>query len=92
MIEKNEYEIYEEDNYIFDFIYIFNIYSNHSKNKIAKIFNKINVVSFFMYYFGFLIYWDYLAITNKDYVLIIFSLLAWIGRIFATYRKYLKLK
>ena len=55
-------------------------------------FSKINVISFFIYYFGFLIYWDYVAITNKDYILVAFSLLAWAGGIFALYRRYLRLR
>ena len=62
------------------------------KNKIAKVFSKINVVSFFLYYFGFLVYWDYLAIVSNDYILVIFSLLAWIGGIFVAYKKFLELK
>ena len=62
------------------------------KKKLAIIFSKINIIAFFIYYFGFLIYWDYLAIKNKEYILIIFSLLAWIGGIFVVYRKYLKLR
>lgn len=63
-----------------------------NKNKLAKTFSKINVISFFVYYFGFLIYWDYISITNKDYVLALFSLIAWSGGIFIAYRKYRKLK
>ena len=63
-----------------------------NKNKIAKIFGKINTVSFFIYYFGFLIYWDYLAIASKDYILTIFSLFAWSGGIFIIYRRYLELR
>ena len=66
-------------------LFIKNICLIFNKNKIAKIFSKINVISFFIYYFGFLIYWDYVAITNKDYILVAFSLLAWAGGIFALY-------
>ncbi len=62
------------------------------KHKIAKIFSKINVVSFFIYYFGFLVYWDYVAITNKDSMLLVFSLLAWAGGIFVLCKRYLRLK
>ena len=71
-------------------LFIKNICLIFNKNKIAKIFSKINVISFFIYYFGFLIYWDYVAITNKDYIA--FSLLAWAGGIFALYRRYLRLR
>lgn len=73
-------------------LFIKNICLIFKKNEIAKIFSKINVISFFIYYFGFLIYWDYVAITNKDYILIAFSLLAWVGGIFVLYRRYLRLR
>lgn len=69
-----------------------NICLMFKKNKIAKTFSKINVISFFIYYFGFLAYWDYVAITNKDYMSIVFSLLAWFGGIFVAYRRYLRLR
>lgn len=73
-------------------LFIKNICLMFKKNKIAKTFSKINVTSFFIYYFGFLVYWDYVAVTNKDYMLIIFSLLAWFGGIFVAYRRYLRLR
>ena len=73
-------------------LFIKNICLIFNKNKIAKIFSKINVISFFIYYFGFLIYWDYVAITNKDYILVAFSLLAWAGGIFVLCKRYLRLK
>lgn len=73
-------------------LFIKNICLIFKKDKIAKTFSKINVISFFVYYFGFLIYWDYVAIINKDYMSIIFSLLAWFGGIFVAYRRYLKLR
>lgn len=73
-------------------LFIKNICLIFNKNKIAKIFSKINVISFFIYYFGFLIYWDYVTITNKDYILVAFSLLAWAGGIFVLYRRYLRLR
>ena len=73
-------------------LFIKNVCLMFNKNKIAKIFSKINTISFFIYYFGFLAYWDYLAITRKEYTLIIFSLIAWIGGIFVIYRRYLELK
>ena len=73
-------------------LFIKNICLIFNKNKIAKIFSKINVISFFIYYFGFLIYWDYVAITNKDYILVAFSLLVWAGGIFVLYRRYLRLR
>ena len=73
-------------------LFIKNICLIFKKDKVAKIFSKINVISFFIYYFGFLIYWDYVAIINKDYIAIAFSLLAWLGGIFVAYRRYLRLR
>ena len=73
-------------------LFIKNICLIFKKNKIAKVFSKINVISFFIYYSGFLIYCDYTAILNKDYILVLFSLLAWAGGIFVAYKKYLRFK
>lgn len=73
-------------------LFIRNICLIFKKNKIAKAFSIINVISFFIYYFGFLIYWDYVAIRNKDYMSMVFSLLAWFGGIFVAYRRYTRLR
>ena len=67
-----------------------NIFLISGKRNIAKIMKKIYVISFFVYYFGFLIYWDYITITNKDYMSFLFSLLAWFGGIYIAYKRYLK--
>ena len=66
-----------------------------NKKNIAKKFEMIYVIAFFIYYFGFLIYWDYVSITNQDYTSLIFSSLAWGGGCFVLYRRikrYRKLK
>ncbi len=68
-------------------MFVRNVCLIFNKNKIAKILSKINAISFFIYYFGFLVYWDYVAITNKEYILIVFSLFAWAGGIFVAYKK-----
>ena len=73
-------------------LFIKNVCLMFNKNKIAKIFSKIYTITFFIYYFGFLTYWDYLAITRKEYTLVAFSLIAWTGGIFVIYRRYLELK
>ena len=62
------------------------------KNKMAKVSSKINAIVFFIYYFGFLIFFDYLALINKDIVLFLFSLLAWVGGIVMMYKKYSKIR
>lgn len=69
-----------------------NIFLMLEKRNIAKIMEKIYVVAFFVYYFGFLIYWDYIAITSKDYMSVLFSLLAWFGGIFVAYKRHLRYK
>lgn len=73
-------------------IFLKNIFLMLGKTKSAKIMEKLYIVSFCIYYFGFLIYWDYIAIMNKDYVSLVFSLIAWFGGIFVVYRRYLKLR
>lgn len=60
------------------------------KNKLVKTFGKINVLVFSMYYFGFLIYWDYVSIMNKDYMSLLFSLLPWGGGGYIIYKKFKK--
>ena len=76
-------------------LFIKNICLMINKKKVAKKFEMIYVIAFFTYYFGFLIYWDYVSITNKDYMSLLFSLLAWGGGCFVLYRRikrYRKLK
>ena len=72
--------------------FIRNICIMMNQKKVAKKFEMIYVIAFFTYYFGFLIYWDYVSITNKDYMSLLFSLLAWGGGIFVAYRRYLRLR
>lgn len=69
-----------------------NIFLMLGKKSLAKIMEIIYVISFFIYYFGFLIYWDYVCIINKDYIPLLFSLLAWFGGIFVAYKRYLRYK
>lgn len=67
-----------------------NIFLILRKKNIAKIMEKIYVIAFFVYYFGFLIYWDYVAINNKDYMSFLFSLLTWFGGIYVAYKRHKK--
>lgn len=64
-------------------VFIRNICLILKKYKVVKLFTKISVVVFFIYYFGFLIFWDYLAIVDKEYGMAVFSLVAWFGGISA---------
>lgn len=73
-------------------LFLKNIFLVFEKKYLAKIMEKIYVIAFLAYYFGFLIYWDYVAITNKDYMSVILSLLAWLGGLFVAYKRYLKFK
>ena len=57
------------------------------KEKVAIIMEMIYVFSFFVYYFGFLIWWDYINIINKNYVSVLFSLFAWVGGILILYKR-----
>ena len=47
------------------------------KEKASKVFRIIFRLSFFLYYFGFLLYVVYYSIVNKEYSLILFSLIFW---------------
>jgi len=71
-------------------LFLKNIFLLLGKKNIAKIMEIIYVIAFFIYYFGFLIYWDYVGIINKDYMLVALSLLAWFGGLFVAYKRYLK--
>lgn len=73
-------------------LFLKNIFLILEKRNMGKIMEKIYVIPFFVYYFGFLIYWDYVAITNKDYMSVLFSLLAWLGGIFVAYKRHLRYK
>ena len=67
-----------------------NIFLILGKKNIAKIMKRIYTIAFFVYYFGFLIYWDYITITNKDYMSFLFSLLTWFGGIYVAYKRHKK--
>ena len=73
-------------------LFLKNIFLTLDKKSIAKIMEIIYVISFFIYYFGFLIYWDYISMTNKDYMSVILSLFAWFGGIIVAYKRCFKLK
>ena len=62
------------------------------KNKIAEKVSKIYEIAFFTYWFGFLIYCDYISITNKNYMLAIFSLIMWLGGGYFIYKRFFKKK
>ena len=62
------------------------------KNKIAEKVSKIYEIAFFTYWFGFLIYWDYLSILNKDFMSVLFSLIMWFAGGYFFYKRLFKKK
>ena len=50
-----------------------------NKNKLAKKVSKVYVIAFSVYWFGFLICWDYISIVKKDLMSVLFSLPLWFG-------------
>lgn len=59
-----------------------NIFLLKEKDNHIMIFNKIYVVGFMLFWFGFLIYFSYISIINKEYSLLLFSVPFWIVGIF----------
>jgi len=73
-------------------LFLKNIFLMLDKKNLAKIMEIIYVIAFLIYYFGFLIYWDYVSIVNKDYMSVALSLSAWFGGLFVAYKRYLRFK
>lgn len=53
-----------------------------NKNKLAKIFSKVNVVAFLIYFFGFIIMWCYTSLKNGGYLQTLFSIPFWLVGIY----------
>lgn len=51
------------------------------KEKYVSFFSKVYVFSFFLYWFGFLIYFDFISFIQHKYSLLFFSILFWISGI-----------
>ena len=69
-----------------------NILLIFKKNKLAEKVSKIYVIAFFIYWYGFLIYWDYVSILNKDYMSALFSLIMWLAGGYFAYKRLFKKK
>ena len=54
--------------------FLMNLFFVLNKNNIAVLFKKINLILFLVYWFGFLFYWDYIAINKYEYMSVLFSL------------------
>ena len=55
-----------------------NLFLILEKHKLVDLFNKIYMISFLLFWFGFLIYAGYNSIIKKTYSLLIFSIPFWI--------------
>lgn len=62
------------------------------KERWAHIFGKVYVTAFLIYWFGFLIYWDYVSFVDKRYMQILFSLPLWLGGVYFAYKRLFKKK
>ena len=51
-----------------------NLFLILNKEKNSKLFHKIFIFSFFIFFFGFIFYWCYLSIINKTYSSLIFAI------------------
>ena len=54
--------------------FLMNLFFILNKNNIAVLFKKINLILFFVYWFGFLFYWNYTNINKHEYMSVLFSL------------------
>lgn len=62
------------------------------KNKLAEKISKVYVIAFFVYWFGFLIYWDYISILNKDIMSVLISIIMWAAGGYFIYKRFFKKK
>ena len=69
-----------------------NILLVFKKNKLAERVSKIYVIAFFNYWYGFLIYWDYVSILSKDFMAVLFSLIMWLAGGYFIYKRFFKKK
>ena len=61
-----------------------------NKSHWAAWMSKVFVIAFLTYWFGFLIYWDYVSIVKGDYVSVLFSLIFWLAGGFVVYRRFIR--
>ena len=67
--------------------YIFLLFD---KDKYARLFNKVYSIGFLLFMFGFLIYWCYRGIIDKQYSMLLFSIPFWIAGIYVIRKRFLK--
>ena len=59
-----------------------------NQNQLAELFSKFSTIIFFIYWFGFLIYWDYISISKNEYISVLFSIPLLFTGTFMVYRKF----
>ena len=69
-----------------------NIFILMKKDSYAIIASKVCAIAFLVYWFGFLVYWDYVSFTDGDYIRILFSVPLWLGGIYVAYKRLFKKK
>lgn len=60
------------------------------KETLAANVKKVYTVAFLIYWFGFLICWDYISFVDGKYMQILFSIPLWIGGLYFTYKRFFK--
>lgn len=60
------------------------------KETMAANVKKVYTVAFLIYWFGFLICWDYISCVNGKYMQILFSIPLWLGGIYFAYKRLFK--
>lgn len=63
-----------------------------NKKSWAEKAKKVYEIAFFVYWFGFLIYWDYQNLVSGNHKAILFSLIFWLGGGFFVYKRFIRKK
>lgn len=71
-------------------IAIKNIFLIQGKKKYVELFDRIFVLGFLLFFFGFLCFWCYINFINKEYIALLFSIPFWIVGIMATKKRFIK--
>ena len=64
-----------------------NVFVMMNKNALAAKVGKVCTVAFMVYWFGFLIYWDYVSWIARNYVQIAFSVPFWVAGVYFAYKR-----
>lgn len=66
------------------------VFALMNKKSWAEKAKKVYEIAFFVYWFGFLIYWDYQNLLRDNYKAILFSVPFWLGGVFFIYRRFIR--